>query len=987
MALRNPHRMATATFESEDEIRKFFPDMFGAIWQWWNSATIGERGFSSVERPNQDSFPIVDEHPSSVLRSQPLLYTSGFEIFVRTFGGTGGQATSSQNGRPSAPSNQTTSIRGFLGVAIQDVATSTWVLSKARKADGWQESGQEIFAFNAAELAPLAGKAITVDVIDEYHGMWGFFLFDQVVTKPQDRNDALTMLREDGMFLRHVSMELRSDREAVLTAVAQNGMSMLYADPCFSEDKEVVMTAVKRHGLSLEFASEELRADRDVVLASVEQSGLALAYCPEELRGDEEMVFAAVQSAGMALCSASDEWRNDEDCVLQAVEQDPLAMEYASTELKGDKRIVMCAVEQDPTTLVYASDELKDDYEVVLPAVRVCGMCLRHCSQRVRRDRDVVLDAVLDDGMSLQFATEKILDDKEAVQTAIKQNGLALQFASARLRHDEDTVYFACKQNPFALEFASMKWRNDQELVFTLVGVDGMVLKHAADLRGDRTICLEAVKQNGLSLGEALHAMRNDPEIVLTAIQQNADSFLVASPELRKDRSLVLAALRMRGTALAHVSDEMIMDHEVLFTSLAQDGMALVYVPDPLRDDHEIVYAAVSQNGMALQYASFRLRCDVEIALGAVGERLEAMEHVPNELQRDEVFMEFVLTKMPDFIKVLASKPGMIARKWAISMARRTLGPQFSELGLRWVDVLPLLKEVVAQGSLASIQAAYERPKEFITALKEKATGSVGRMWAVMQCRPALEPLLTEHDAIWEDFERVLQAYESVEDLHRAVDEPETFLENLEKKTKGLAPMRWLCAKMRNPVTQFLPNGIPFSDVRPILECVDSFRELKALGEAPKHLVYKLSNDRKWTPGIRYIAVALRPELEPTLPAGVIWSDFFKVMLPLDPLNELEETVRDQPKFRKKLRFEADWPPTKYWNIALLRPIVEQRIKEQGGTWDEVLPLLENMDTGYDLQPALDNPGSLLDRLRASASIGPREPAEAAAAATAAMRF
>lgn len=978
-----PKRITAVTLESQAEMTAFFPTMFGATWEWWTSPTLGERGFSSVSRPNKDSFPIVDEHPGSIIRSQPLLYIAGFEIYVRTFGGKGSQASNSQNGRPSRHAGQNTTIRGFLGVAIQDVATSTWVLSRARKADGWQENGQEIFHFDAAELAPLAGKAITIDVIDEYHGMWGFFLFDQVVMKPQEREAALAMLKADGMFLRHVSVELRSDREAVLTAVAQNGMSMLYADPCYSEDKEVVMTAVQRHGLSLEFASEELRAHREVALAAVEQSGLALAYCPEELRGDEEIVFAAVQCAGMALCSVSEEWRNDEDCVLQAVEQDPLAMEYASIELRNDKRIVMCAVDQDPTTLVYASEELKDDYEVVVPACRACGMCLKHCSEKVKKDRDVVLDAVTQNGMALEFAAEKVRDDKEAVQASINQNGLALQFASARWQHDEDTVYFACKQNPHALEFASMKWRNDQELVLGLVERDGMVLKHAADLRGDKEVCMAAVMQAGASLGEALHPIRNDRDVVTAAVRQDANALLFASPELREDKGVVLEALRMGGLALAHCSDEMIMDHEVMRTALNQDGMALVHAPDVLRDDHELVYAAVSQNGIALKYASFRLRRDVEIALGAVGERLEAMENVANELQRDEVFRELALTKRPDFIKALAGKPNMIARKWAISLARRSLEPHFKKLSLVWVDVLPLLKEVVSQGSLAAVQAAYERPKLFIHSLMTKALGNVGRMWAIVQCRPAFEPLLTEQGVLWEDFELVLQAYESVEQLRNAREDPEKLLADLGKTGRGLAPMRWVCARLRKAVTEFLPAGIPYSDVRPILENVDSVRELRALGEAPKHLVWKLTTDRKWSPGIAYIAVALRPELEPTLPDGVHWSDYFKVLLQLDPLDELEETVRDQPKFLRRLKNEADWPPTKFWNIALLRPILEPLLVQRGGTWEEVLPLLESMDTGYDLRPAFESPEALLDRLTEAVSIGPRDAEDAADAAAA----
>eukprot|EP00929_Paragymnodinium_shiwhaense_P025658 TRINITY_DN15461_c0_g1_i1.p1 TRINITY_DN15461_c0_g1~~TRINITY_DN15461_c0_g1_i1.p1 ORF type:complete len:803 (-),score=252.96 TRINITY_DN15461_c0_g1_i1:71-2479(-) len=780
----------------------------------------------------------------------------------------------------------------------------------------------------------------------------------------EDKAEALEKVKEDGMNLRHVSPALRADREVVMAAVGQCGMSMLYADPQFASDREVVMIAVNKHGLSLEFASDELREDHEVALAAVEEAGLALAYLNDDMRNDEELVFAAVQSAGMALCSASEAWQNDRDCVLQAVQQDPLAMEYASDSLCGDKDIVKSAVDQAPITLKYASDVLKDDYEIAMPALREDGLVLEYTSLRMRDDVDAVLAAVSSAGLALEFATEKVQNDKEVVDTAVTQNGLALQFASARLRGTEDICYSACRQAPMALEFCNKQWQNDKELVEICVNVDGFALRHADDLKDDYDMALLAVRQNGRALVEASHRLRNNFDLVKAAVEQDGTSLLFASPELRQDREIVQAALAQKGVSVAHVSDQMIVDHELLFTAFAQDGMSLLYCTKEDRANHEVVVAACHQNGLALKYASFELRLDVECGLIATGQNREAIQFVANDLQRDAVFMNFAMPETIDFQSVLASKPSMTRRKWAISMCRRTLEPFFKKRGLPWAEAVPLLRAAIDESGLRYVQGAYEHPEQFTETL-EKNPGIVGRLWTMMQSKPAVEPELTKREVLWKDFGRVLKELPQIKDIRACAQDPVKFLDNLDKKTAGRPAIVYTVCQMRLGVQPFLPETVTFDDIWHCLEEIgnDSLRELRAFSEAPKLLVHKLNKEKRWKAGQSYSSVALKPEIMPSLDEGIQWTDFHKVLALLDPFAELHDAVQDQKQFFKKLRFEVEWPPTRYWVIAQLRPIMEEKLVKQGGLWEEVVPILEQYDVAFDLQPALRDPEPILARL------------------------
>jgi hypothetical protein len=68
---------------------------------------------------------------------------------------------------------------GFAGVALRDVATDTYVLSRRRTGNG---DPAQLNQFTAAELAPFAndGKEYTLDYIDYNKGGWGWTYLDNV---------------------------------------------------------------------------------------------------------------------------------------------------------------------------------------------------------------------------------------------------------------------------------------------------------------------------------------------------------------------------------------------------------------------------------------------------------------------------------------------------------------------------------------------------------------------------------------------------------------------------------------------------------------------------------------------------------------------------------------------------------------------------------------------------------------------------------------
>mmetsp|Transcript_56616 Transcript_56616/g.157730 ORF Transcript_56616/g.157730 Transcript_56616/m.157730 type:complete len:630 (+) Transcript_56616:2-1891(+) len=624
----------------------------------------------------------------------------------------------------------------------------------------------------------------------------------------------------------------------------------------------------------------------------------------------------------------------------------------------------MAAVKKCPASLQYAAEKVSGSHYVVMFALRTDGTLLRFAHPDLQEDSDVVQLAIVTCGLALEFASADLRDDDELVMTAIKQNGLALEFASSRLQNNETIVDTATKENPEAIQFATERWRNDAELVEPLAERNGLILRHMSELRDHGGVVGTAVRQNGRALAEASHRLRNDKSVVSDAVRQDGTALLFASPELRGDPDVVMAALGQQGMALAYASDAMLMNYEIVLAALAQDGMALVHAPDVLRDTAEIVTAAVAQNGFALEFASFRLRMDIEVCLVAVGQNPDAMKFVANELTRDSVFMEFSLAQQPDFAQILAPKPKMVARKWAMAMVRRTLEPELKKLAFPWPEAVQLLRAVVSDSSIASLQDVFEDPEAFVGAVAE-TDGLAGRLWIIRFARDSFEAVMAKREIAWEDMQRVLlaQAEASMEDLRAACKSPKAWVDELDEMSEGRVAQQWIIAKLRPHMTQYLPPGITFDDMWPVLEAVDSLRQLASFIKTPKNLVSKIVGERPWPAAVKYIPVGTKPTVLPKLPEDMHWSDFLSVLHALEPLKEVEEMVSDWVKFRKKLALDVNWPPTKYWTIAQLRPKVEAAFLLECSDWEEVLPSIREMDMVSELMPALEDPRDLVRRL------------------------
>ena len=88
---------------------------------------------------------------------------------------------------------------------------------------------------------------------------------------------------------------------------------------------------------------------------------------------------------------------------------------------------------------------------------------------------------------------------------------------------------------------------------------------------------------------------------------------------------------------------------------------------------------------------------------------------------------------------------------------------------------------------------------------------------------------------------------------------------------------------------------------------------------------------------------------------GLTWDDVLPAFELIDTMEELQAALEDIEGFLRALASAAG-PAAKRLAIARLRPKLEVQAAKMSLTWEDLLPVLEKIDTIGELQKALDDP-------------------------------
>lgn len=132
-----------------------------------------------------------------------------------------------------------------------------------------------------------------------------------------------------------------------------------------------------------------------------------------------------------------------------------------------------------------------------------------------------------------------------------------------------------------------MNWNNRQEVLDVVR--EGTYIEFASpELRDDKELILEAVKNDGINLCWASDRLKNDKEIVLTAVEYDGKSLEFASDELKDDKEFMMKACKINGYALEFASDRLKNDREVVLEA-CKNNKSIFYSLEEIKKEFESV--------------------------------------------------------------------------------------------------------------------------------------------------------------------------------------------------------------------------------------------------------------------------------------------------------------------------------------------------------------------------------------------------------------
>ena len=121
--------------------------------------------------------------------------------------------------------------------------------------------------------------------------------------------------------------------------------------------------------------------------------------------------------------------------------------------------------------------------------------------------------------------------------------------------------------------------------------------------------------------------LKNDLKLVLTAVKQNSRASIFMDPSLWSNKTIVMQVLRGNGLSLESASNELKNDYDIVLTAVQENGMALEFVPAKYLTNNKIVKAALNADGRALKFCLSKQKNNPSLIRLAVENNIKSIRY------------------------------------------------------------------------------------------------------------------------------------------------------------------------------------------------------------------------------------------------------------------------------------------------------------------------------------------------------------------------
>jgi len=249
------------------------------------------------------------------------------------------------------------------------------------------------------------------------------------------------------------------------------------------------------------------------------------------------------------------------------------------------------------------------------------------------------------------------------------------------------------------------------------------------------------------------------------------------------------------------------------------------------------------------------------------------------------------------FMVMMNKRTDQIGQKWVVMQLRLNLEPKFAEMGLKWVDVVPVLERLPKK----ELRVAAEDPVTFLDTLAKKAKNEGAKYLAIAYLRISLEPLLPK-GLPWADVVPALLAVETSKEIYKTLETPDLILWKMSNVKEWPAAKKYSYIKLRPTLEPKLKEGVCWEDFIKVLQVLEVHEQLPEAVATLDHFLklldmYPMDASGKW-----WFISQLRPLLtESLILQGNSWPEAVELMSQMDAAFDLKPALRDSSDLIKKL--------------------------------------------------------------------------------------
>merc|ERR1719191_2414891 len=273
------------------------------------------------------------------------------------------------------------------------------------------------------------------------------------------------------------------------------------------------------------------------------------------------------------------------------------------------------------------------------------------------------------------------------------------------------------------------------------------------------------------------------------------------------------------------------------------------------------------------------------------------------------------------------------------------------------------VENVVAMVNLSQIKQILDDPEAFLQTLVA-AAGPYAKRLALAKLRPVLAPHVEKRGMAWEDVVPAITLISSIDELQAALEDPEAFVRDLLLAAAGPVAKKVAAAKLRPKLEPKLAkHELEWADVMPALELMDTVEELEAAIDDPEAFCRQLLS-AVGPVGKRIALAKLRPKLEATLATrhALLREDALPALELVDSLGEIQAAVNDPETFLQRI-VAAAGPAAKAMLTARLRGVLMPIVAKRGLVWEDIALTMEMRSSVDDLEQAMADPEAFLAQL------------------------